>query len=348
MRKGSYAVLLLPVLLGFGLARNVPTATRPGAYSTVSGRAYNSEAGLPVEPYEGLDEAKVAKQQYNPLKLLEFNPTGSADLLRERELAYQYYSHIPGVVWIDRNLYIDETEVANIHWLEFRRATGRGPQRTFPGMPADYASNPKFRFYPVVGVSYQDAQAFCAWRSEVVTQAYNEKKGYQPADKDYAVFRFRLPSEAEWGKCAAGGLDTRRYPHGFTALKAPVKFSAVAGAYLAPLTRQGLAAAALQQRLDAFTKNKEQDYLVNCRRDEHAFLNLTVPLQVWSNPANQFGIYNLLGNVAEMLSAEGMAAGGSWLDLLDACRLDSRQHYDGPQANLGFRYVCTFERPDQP
>ena len=332
--------------LGFGLGRNVPTATRPGAYSSVSGMPYNSELGLPVEPYAGIDEAQVAKQQYKANKLQDFRITD--DILRDRELAYQYYSHIPGVVWIDRNLYIDETEVANIHWLEFRRATGRGPQRSGPTMPADYARNPKFRFYPVVGVSYQEAQAFCQWRGELVTQKYNAKKGFRPTDQEYTVFRFQLPSETQWQKCASGGIDTRQYPHGSTVLRAPVKFSNVAGEYLSGLTAQSISGAQLQQRLDAFTRDKEQDYLINCRRDQHVFLNLTVPFQIWSYPANQFGIYNLLGNVAEMAREEGVARGGSWLDPLADCRIESRRRYQGPQADLGFRCVCTFERPNQP
>jgi formylglycine-generating enzyme len=50
---------------------------------------------------------------------------------------------------------------------------------------------------PVVGVSWLDCQAYCAWRAE-------------------AGEPVRLPTEAEWERAARGGRDDWRYPWGDT------------------------------------------------------------------------------------------------------------------------------------
>jgi formylglycine-generating enzyme required for sulfatase activity/CheY-like chemotaxis protein len=76
---------------------------------------------------------------------------------------------------------IDQYEVTNTQYKQFVEATGHAaPWDSYSASTASF---------PVIGVSWEDAQAYCEW-----------------ADK-------RLPTDAEWEK-AARGTDGRAYPWG--------------------------------------------------------------------------------------------------------------------------------------
>ncbi len=55
---------------------------------------------------------------------------------------------------------------------------------------------------------------------------------------------------------------------------------------------------------------------------------------------NNFGLYNVIGNVAEMTDVDGVQKGGSWDDYLKDCYVDKIQHYSTPDPRVGFRVVA--------
>lgn len=105
--------------------------------------------------------------------------------------------------------FISRYEITNAQWKQFRDDPGYDDPKFWPDghvVPRDQVpywtqpnnhggGTPGSDDYPVIGVNWDAATAYCAWLSARTGQ------------------RYRLPTEAEWEK-AARGTDGRRYPWG--------------------------------------------------------------------------------------------------------------------------------------
>lgn len=198
-------------------------------------------------------------------------------------------------------------------------------------MTKRYYSHPSYGNYPVVGVNWKQATAFCHWRTHY-QNSFLERKKFA-IDGDY-----RLPSEAEWEYAARGGLTNSMFPWG-----------------------------------NPYLRNKKGCLLANFKPGRGNYAEdggfYTVPAKAYW--PNQYGLYNMSGNVAEWTSSyyyEGaynfmadmspdiryeakdsdrprekrkVVRGGSWKDVSYFLQVSTRnyEYQDTSKSYIGFRCV---------
>ena len=160
----------------------------------------------------------------------------------------------------------------------------------------------------MVGISYDQAIAFCKWRTERLKEYFDAQKVKNDKEIYPKDFEYRLPTKSEWEKVARVGYSLK------TLKRLEKKYK---GQKRNNLKREG--------------NNMGVPGKLNDNED------ITAP--VFSYWPNKYGVYNTTGNVAEMISEKGIAKGGAWIHEEKDVEIEKDFNYSSPTNWLGFRCV---------
>ena len=186
--------------------------------------------------------------------------------------------------------------------------------------------------YPVVGVNWNQAKAFCVWRTEKLNKYLHSQKG------ETTLSEFRLPTEAEWEWAARGGNQLNPYPWG-----------------------------------GPYTRTAQGCFLANFKplRGNYIADGGLRTIVVAHYPANDWGLYDMAGNVAEWTNSaydpisynyawdmnpnytynakeddpaimkRKVIRGGSWKDIAYYMEVSTRayEYQDTAKCYIGFRCI---------
>lgn len=222
------------------------------------------------------------------------------------------------------NIYPDETVWVN----DFNNSYNEPYMRM-------YFNHPGYNDYPVVGISWEQATAFCVWRTDFLKRSLTGKNANR------VVEPYRLPTEGEFEYAARNGKSEHKYPWGH----------------------------------DGLTSDKKGCFLANFKPDRgnYSIDGHLITSRVGSFSPNEFGLYDMAGNVAEWTSTaflesgpeimndmnpeyrynaakedpyaikKKVVRGGSWKDPAHFIRSDMRswEYQNEQRSYIGFRCVRT-------
>jgi len=220
-----------------------------------------------------------------------------------------------------------ETEVLNIYpdttvWVKDFNYSYNDP------MHQDYFYHQSYGDYPVVGVSWRQANAFCNWRTKKKNDYLKSKKNTT------SVPDFRLPTEAEWEYAARGGLEFATYPWGTGGLTSDrgcflANFKPVRGNYAAD---------------GALYTVEAKSYNAN----DYGLYNMAGNVSEWTNTAYNTSSYYMAStmnpNVEDRNNKRKIIRGGSWKDVAYFLEVSSRdyEYADTARSYIGFRTVQNY------
>jgi formylglycine-generating enzyme required for sulfatase activity len=242
------------------------------------------------------------------LKNLEntFKKVTSRIFMAETEVTNQQYNYYLSALLEQKDfttLMVAKSEKVDWRGLMPEKLKNLDDKVLFPYGKPDGAA------YPAQNMSYEAAVSYCNW----LTNFYNNE---DPEKRKWKKVVFRLPTEEEWMTAARAGMEK--------AFKYPWKYN----------TPQNPKGCFLSNFNCTNEDCKDCKYSDKITKDGALFT-----AQADAYFPNDFGLYGMIGNVAEMTATKGIAKGGSWEDFPADCTIQSQKNYSNPSPAVGFRIL---------
>jgi formylglycine-generating enzyme required for sulfatase activity len=234
----------------------------------------------------------------------------------------------PGTVQINDTLFADVAEISNFSWKEYVAQTrlefGSNSPEYLSTLPDTlvwryklaynepyveyYHVHPAYNDYPAVGISYEQALSYCKWRTERVHVMLEIKEGKRKSEDINKPYTGKLYLE-----------------------------------YRLPLKKEWEALAIVGYDNNKLKKLGKGQLNYNIS-DTSAFSAADVTAPVYSYLPNKLGVFNMLGNVSEMVMEKGVAKGGNWRTHAEDLNIWTDESFTGPNSWTGFRCVCVIRK----
>ncbi len=260
----------------------------------------------------------------------------------------------PGTSLLRDGAYMDETEITNIAWLEFLHYLAKDSSETYyrsmlpdttvwdnsplPELlvdknidstsqtrkisPDNYLRYPGYRWWPVVGITFFQATEYCRWRSKAASLNVNERLAREK--KRFRVeFQYILPDLNDLRVAASYNAKPASLDRKTKRLIRSITDDEISDQYFPGAIAQPIAKTRSGRAIFVPSVNLIGYIYANCND----------------------GFYcNVIGNVSEMTSVEGISFGGAWIHTLDSIKAaDYVFPYSGHSHWLGFRCAATMK-----
>ena len=271
------------------------------------------------------------------------------------------------LIRITPNFYADETEVTNSFYKEFiywmNTVYGVESQEFIDILPDvsvwkfqnhmefdgnEYLSNANFDDYPIVGISLKQAKLYADWRTDRVAEMRLIDQGYlNPIETPTKENHFTI----------------ERFKKGNYYKRKTLKTNFVFCRYTIPTAKEWMLLSGISNdyKYGIDSQNKDNmEFIYNGNSAFHTLENFNTKIDKdWFDTKHEFepsptqpayygitnihGLFQTIGNVAEMVDEPGIAKGGDWKHRLPELELLQSSKQNIPNCWTGFRCVSKFE-----